>query len=220
MKKKILSLFLCLATVSTLTACKTNVLQNDNALTEPATDTLVTTPVQSDAVNTVCYDTLTEGTKAIYNNLLAGFQNFDEQIVVEGNEADIERAYKNVIADHPEIFYISGLVYKDASNIVSHDRFTVFPSYSETKDSYEDYLKQADAVATEYLAAIETDNKYQIAKSLFRVVAENTSYVKDATHNQDMLSVFLFNQSVCGGYCQGYASKSWHSLHNTCWKSK
>ena len=203
--KKILSTCTILIIAINTVACSffTNT-QNDNPETQ-IQDGEVKTAVFSSSVNTLCYDTLSSDIKKIYNILLEGINNFEAEIVVNGSEEDIEIAYRNVIADHPELFYLSGYVYKDASDIVNRNRYTVYPSYTETEEEAEDYLNRANIVAQSWIAEIPSNaSDYEKAKILFTKVIDNTSYISDTTHNQDMLSVFLFNQSVCGGYCKGY----------------
>ena len=67
-------------------------------------------------------------------------------------------------------------------------------------------MKDIKAAANEWLSDIPEDaSSYEKSKLIFEKVVDNTTYKKDCTHNQDMASVFLYGQSVCGGYTQGYS---------------
>ncbi len=209
MKRTIHTLALCAIIIISLVACSGfSFKANDSTDGQNSNDKIKTSAIagESTSVNTICYDLLSDNCKVIYDELLLAFQNFESEVIVSGSEEDIELAYRNILSDHPEIFYISGYVYKDKSNIVDRNNFIIYPSYTEDKDSYEELLSKADDVANSWIEKIpDTYNEYDISKYLFEKVIENTSYVTDTTHNQDMLSVFLFNQSVCGGYSQGYS---------------
>lgn len=208
MKKATVLLLTGLLSLNFMACSNLNIKGNDNPLSENPSETSKTAFVagETTAVNTVCFDTLTQSQKDMYTALLEGFENFSPEIVITGDEQDIEIAYKNIIADHPEIFYLSGYIYKDTSDILKRKEFTIYPSYTEDKDKYDELMKDIEAAADEWLSDIPEDaSSYKKSKLIFEKVVDNTTYKKDCTHNQDMASVFLYGQSVCGGYTQGYS---------------
>ncbi len=157
------------------------------------------------------YSTLDEETKAVYAELYEAMLNFSEDIFVSTKDANvIQLAYDAVSADHPEIFWVSGYSYNTFSTLSIVTRIEVTPGYTMTAEEAAAYQQQVDAVVSEWLSGISMDaSDYEKSKYVFETIIENTEYVSGSENNQNILSVFLNNESVC----QGYAEATAYLLH-------
>lgn len=160
------------------------------------------------SVNTITYSLLTDDQKAIYDALVNCYTNFDSQVEITGLEEDIETAHHAIIADRPEIFYVNGYV-TDASTgaiIDAAKEYTVYPNYTHTKEEYDDLMAQVNSVADGWCKNLSTSaTDYEKSKYVFDTIIDQAKYKTDAAYNQNMLSVFIYGQTVCGGYSQSFS---------------
>ncbi len=203
---KLLSVAICSAAMLTgLTGC------SGLAMTA-----LPVSPVSKDAItskfmteyNKVVYKTLTSEQKSCYEIMLNGFKGFRDSIRMTGSRTDIETAYNAIVADHPELFYVSGYVYNSRSSIFAKEsaEAAIYPNYSKTAAEYRDLMKAIDLEADEWLRELpEGSDDYEKSEFLFRKIVEWNSYSGVAEDGQDLMATFLTGEAVCGGYSQGYS---------------
>lgn len=148
------------------------------------------------------YTTLDEETQKVYDEVYQTMLLHEESVRVGTVRTDVlDRAYKAVIADYGEIFWVSGysyMQYMKGSVMVGID---FSPGYTVTEDERKLLQEQIDAAVTEILAGIGTEaSDYEKAKYVYEYLAGNVDYVVSAPDNQNIISVFLNGQTVCQGY--------------------
>lgn len=118
-------------------------------------------------------------------------------------EEDINRIFSAVLADHPEIFYVSGYHYTKhtlGEEILSIE-FT--GKYEMDRDSALTRKEQLEDAAKEWLSIVPADaSDYEKIKFVYESIIENTDYVLGSVDNQNIASVLLNHASVCQGYAQ------------------
>jgi hypothetical protein len=85
------------------------------------------------------------------------------------------------------------------------------PTYVYTKEERESLQQQVDAVVEEWMSGISiNDSDYDKAKYVFETLIEKVDYDLESRDNQNILSVFLYGETVC----QGYADATQYLLQN------
>ena len=149
------------------------------------------------------YNAISSEAQAAYDEILYTILQFDESIDLSTCDMDVmETAYEAVNSDYGGLFWVSGYSYykytDSDGNII---RLSFEPNYTMTQSEAEEYQTQVDAVVTEYLSDISpSDSDYTKVKTIFDKLIENVDYVSDSQDNQNILSVFLYGETVCQGY--------------------
>ena len=150
------------------------------------------------------YARLNETEKILYTDLLNGLTGFSNQIEVNTLEPEmLEKVFSCVMADHPEIFYVSGYRYTGYADGEKLSKMTVRGEYTHTKQEVEKLQKKIDAVTTEVLAGIPIGaTEYKKVKYVYDYIVNGTEYDLSAPESQNICSVFLNQKSVCLGYAK------------------
>lgn len=148
------------------------------------------------------YNCLSEDDKIIYRQI---YRIYKERLKnVELSTKDSEKAteiQQLVILDNPSLFYIDSSEYTKTSdkngNILKLE-FSAIISMSESEiqaaQTSIDSFKKGFAF---HISDTMTD--YEKAVAAYTYIIDNTEYVLDSPHNQDIYSIVL-GQSVCQGY--------------------
>lgn len=148
------------------------------------------------------YTTLDEETREVYDEVYQTMLLHGESVRVGTVETDVlDWAYKAVIADYGEIFWVSGYNYTQYSKGGVMVGLDFSPSYTVTEDERKRLQEQIDVAVTGILAGIGAEaSDYEKAKYVYEYLAGNVDYVVSAPDNQNIISVFLNGQTVCQGY--------------------
>ena len=115
----------------------------------------------------------------------------------------VERLFRCVLGDHPEIFYVDGYSctkYMQGDKAVSVE---FSGSYTMDPETALEYNRAIEESAGAILAGIEKDaGDYEKVKYVYEFIVCNTDYDLDAPHNQNIYSVFVNHRSVCQGYAK------------------
>lgn len=150
------------------------------------------------------YNQLNETEKNLYTDLLTGLANFSEQIEIQTLEPDVlEKVFNCVMADHPEIFYVSGYHYTGYADGEKISKMTVRGEYTYTKPEVDALQKKIDVSTTRILSEIDMDaTEYEKVKYVYESIINRTEYDLEAPDSQNICSVFLNKKSVCLGYAK------------------
>ncbi len=156
------------------------------------------------------YQHISEDTQAVYDQIYDCICSYKEGVVVSTKDDDvIAVAYEAVFADYGDIFWVSGYqinTYQKGDEIVSLE---FLPTYTMTEEQKNVYQVTIDSVTTEWLAGISQDaTDYEKALYVFETLIEKVDYDANSKENQNILSTFLYNSTVC----QGYADGAWYLL--------
>ncbi|MDO4797823.1 MAG: hypothetical protein Q4A01_07365 [Coriobacteriales bacterium] len=124
-------------------------------------------------------------------------------VVFETDSDDIDPAYKALMRDHPELFWLDGsctYLYSRMGDVV-----TVEPGLSVPLDQVPQLEERLEAVVDEFLASLPSDaDEYQVIQAAYEYVIRTTDYVPGADQSQNIQSVLLNHESVCAGYARTY----------------
>ncbi len=163
------------------------------------------------------YEKLDDTERHLYGEILYILADQREDISLTLPDKDrIDRVFKFVINDHPEIFYVDGYTYTLylLGDTPSHLLFT--GSYTMTKEAAEHYLTGIEDYYNTFRSALVTsginlEDDYEVIRFTYEYVIDHTEYDKSAPNNQSIVSVMTQHRSVCSGY-----SKTMQYLLNRC----
>ena len=147
---------------------------------------------------------LSESQQAVYTQMLNEAAAFSQSFAVfEASPEDIDPAYKAVIRDHPELFWLDGscrYTYSKIGDVVS-----VELGLNMELENVPAMKSRIEAVADELMLDVPADaSAYEVAKAAYEKIIATTDYDVNASHNQNIQSVFLGKSSVCAGYARAY----------------
>lgn len=147
---------------------------------------------------------LSETQQSAYKQLYEQAAGLEESFAVfEVSSDDIDPAYKALMRDHPELFWLDGsctYLYSRMGDVV-----TVEPGFSVELDQVPELQQRLEAVADEFVASLPEDaDDYQVIQAAYEYVIRNASYVPGASQSQNIQSVLLNHESVCAGYARSY----------------
>ena len=124
---------------------------------------------------------------------------------LDASEVDeaVDRIFRCVLGDHPEIFYVDGYSctkYMQGDKIVSVEFSGSYTMDQEAALGYRDAIEES---AQAILAGIERDSgDYEKVKYVYETIVCGTDYDLEASDNQNIYSVFVNHRSVCQGYAK------------------
>lgn len=141
------------------------------------------------------YSTLNVQEKYYYRKMLKCLMNYEDSVKIQSIDYNVmERAYKAIRRDYGGIFWVDGYDYATTKNS------TVFtPSYSMTKEKKEWYAQQIADDVKQVISQLN-GNDYEKVKALYEYLVKNVQYNESVENGQNILSVFLDNETVCNGY--------------------
>lgn len=152
------------------------------------------------------YETLNEEEKQVYNEIVYAIENRLESIRVSTlDEELLDKAHWAVYYDHCEYFWSETYQYEIYTNFKDEVVKLVFwPIYTMDAEQQETYQSQIDAEVASILAdAPVGGSDYDKALYVYRTLIEDNDYNLNAEHNQNIISVFVNNETVCLGYSYG-----------------
>lgn len=157
---------------------------------------------QSPSFDRYVYGTLGEEERKVYDEIYQAIDSHESKVRVDTlDQKVLEHAYRAVMADHGEIFWVSGYVYTRYTMGVQTVGLDFAPEYTMTLEERETFQTQIDAAVQEILAgAAGAAGDYEKAKYVFEYLAQNVDYETGAPDNQNIISVFLNRSTVCQGY--------------------
>ena len=141
------------------------------------------------------YATLNDQEKYYYRKMLKCLMNYEDSVTIPSIDYNVmETAYKAIRRDYGGIFWVDGYRYETTKDA------TVFtPTYSMTQDQKGWYATQIKNDVAEVTAKLR-GNDYDKVKALYEYLVKNVAYNESAENGQNILSVFLENETVCNGY--------------------
>lgn len=151
------------------------------------------------------YSTLSDAEKASYRDILYGLENRQYSVVSETDDDAVGRRLEQVMADHPELFYVNGYTGAKVKNNNGHVYYLIQGKYTCTQDEQADIQSKIDAEAGRILSGVPSGDDFTKAEYLVQSIVDNTKAdVSDASAKQTIVSVFLQHNSVCAGYSKAF----------------
>lgn len=148
------------------------------------------------------YNCLSEDDQIIYRQLYFIYQNKLSNATISTTDVDkANKIHQLILLDNPELFYISNSKYtktSDSEGNVLQLEYSANPTESDEEITriqaeIDNYIKDFSCHITSNMS------DYNKAVAAYTYIIQNTEYVKDAPHNQDIYSAVL-GQTVCQGY--------------------
>lgn len=147
------------------------------------------------------YQQLNEEEQTVYQELLQGILDHEEQIYVHSQEPGrTNDLIVDVLKDHPEIFWSDGTA--SSTSYSGLQNYTVVtPGYLYSKEECEKKQAQIDAAVSECLSGISGNaSDYDKILYAYEYIVNHVDYDDTAEDNQNICSVFIGKKSVCAGY--------------------
>lgn len=152
------------------------------------------------------YETLTDEEKQVYNEITYAIEHRLESITVSTlDEELLDKAHWAVYYDHCEYFWSETYQYEIYTNRKDEVVKLVFwPTYTMDEEQQVQYQTLIDQEVAEILAEAPVDGSdYDKALYVYRTLIEDNDYDLESEHNQNIVSVFVNNETVCLGYSYG-----------------
>ena len=154
------------------------------------------------AVDYYVYNTLSTEEQEYYDQMLDCITHFEDSVVIQGADGEtLERIRTAILADHGELFWFEGnFSYAEfEENGVKSASF--LPEYTMTENQKESYESQVESTKDQWLSELASDaSEYEKVKYVYEVLIDEVTYDLTAENNQNILSVFLGQRSVCAGF--------------------
>ena len=148
------------------------------------------------------YTELNESARNCYLEIYSILADMLEKVELSSRDTDeIDLAFRAVMVDHPEIFYVKGyLIGKYMSG--SELRKIVFSgTYTLSKKEVESKREEVENYVQRCIASCPAGaGDYEKIKYVYEYLIRNNRYVPDSENNQNILSVVENGQTVCQGY--------------------
>ncbi len=150
------------------------------------------------------YSMLDQDGQRLYLEILTILRTMGQDITVSSTDTEqIDKAFKCVLLDHPEIFYVKGYSMTKLTRGGVLSKITLSGTYSMSRSEKEEKEKLAAAAAASILGQIpQGTSEYDRVKFLYEYLVLHTEYDVDSEQNQNILSVLLNGRSVCQGYAK------------------
>lgn len=154
------------------------------------------------AVDYYVYNTLTEEAKGYYDQLLDCVESFDDAIVIQGADGEtVHEISTAVLADHGELFWYEGNYSYSEYDENGEPSTSFMPVYTVNEAQKEKYEQQLESVESQWLSGISKDaSDYEKVKYVYEQLVERVTYDLSAENNQNILSTFLNERTVCAGF--------------------
>lgn len=171
--------------------------------------------VQGEAITNVnivreyAYEQLDSGYRALYRDIFTILNSMGEDIPLSDEamknieEDDLEYVFSNVMADHPELFFVNGYLYTVYNRGTKTVSIEFSGQYNVDRDTAVRREKEIEASASRIVRGIDSrKSDYEKVKYVYETLIKDTDYAHDSEDNQNIYSVFVNHKSVCQGYAK------------------
>lgn len=154
--------------------------------------------------NLYYYSLLDSFDRQLYLEMYIILKGYETNVCLCSMDSEkIDTVYSCVLFDHPEIFYSNGYVLTQYTVKDEVVRYSIAPMYTMEKEQAEEAQKLVDEYTEVFLQGIDKfASEYEKIKYTYEFVIINTEYELDSPENQNILSVMLYQKSVCQGYAR------------------
>jgi len=159
-------------------------------------------PPERISLEKYAYQQLDSAGQTVYDEMLSAILNQEKDVQISTTDTELmQRAYKAVCSDYGGLFWVDGYVFTRYTRGEELMSLEFSPKYTMTKEQRLELQKQIDGIVEAWLAGISiNDTDYDKAKYVYELLALNTEYVENAEDSQNIVSVFLRQETVCQGY--------------------
>lgn len=150
------------------------------------------------------YHTMDSFYKPLYTEIYRILINMQtEEVVSTTVPSHLDYAFQCVLADHPEIFYVTGYTYVKFMEDNKITQITFSGTYTMPEAEAQDLWQQLQVAAKTCISGIPSGaDEYEKVKYVYEYLVNITEYKLDSKENQNICSVLLYGESVCQGYAK------------------
>lgn len=149
------------------------------------------------------YGTLNADQQNTYREIYAVITGMQDDVLLSSVDTDeIDVAFKCVMIDHPDIFYVKGYslgkyMYGDVI-----DRISISGTYTMTKADVEKKQQDVEQYITNVIEKAPRENDYDKIKYVYEYLIRTNEYDASVYNNQNILSIIDSSRTVCQGYAK------------------
>lgn len=150
------------------------------------------------------FSTLEITQQNLYVEILYALENYVEEMLVSTTDTmQIDKVFQCVLLDHPEIFYTDGYSFVKYTLGNEVKKITFKGTYTHGPEEKEQREAEIEMAALQMLKGISAEaDDYEKVKYVYETIINSTEYDMEAEENQNIISVFLNQTSVCQGYAK------------------
>lgn len=148
------------------------------------------------------YSMLDENTKYTYREIFSILARMLSRVELTSKDPDeVDLAFRAVMLDHPEIFYVKGYSIIKYMNGKTLSKIAFSGTYTMTREEVNEGKEKVE----EYVEKVKTlcpqdAGDYDKIKFVYDYLITTNEYVQDSPNNQNLLSVVENGKTVCQGY--------------------
>ncbi len=150
------------------------------------------------------YGTLNPEEQRLYLEILTILRTMGRDTTISSTDtAQIDKVFKSVLIDHPEIFYVQGYSMTKLTRAGILSKITLSGTYTMSQSDQEEKERLAVAAAADILSQMPAGaSEYEKVRFVYEYLVRHTEYDINSEQNQNILSVLLNGRSVCQGYAK------------------
>ncbi len=148
------------------------------------------------------YSMLDEDTKYTYREIFSILARMLARVELTTKDPDeVDLAFRAVMVDHPEIFYVKGYSIIKYMNGKTLSKIAFSGTYTMEREEVNKARDEVDAYVEKVKENLPKDaGEYDKIKYVYDYLITSNEYVPDSPNNQNLLSVVENGQTVCQGY--------------------
>ena len=161
---------------------------------------------QSDTAFSYGYSQLSGDEQQLYREILNSLLSCQEETELSVKDPEmVERVFRYVMADHPEIFYADGYEVTTYRLGTELRRITFTGTWTLESDEVLSRRAQLEAAAALWLEGLpDGTDDFEKAKYIYDALILRTEYEQGSADSQTICSVLLNQRSVCQGYAKTF----------------
>lgn len=140
-----------------------------------------------------------------YAEIYCAIKNMEDDVTLSTlNLERVDKAFKYMYYDHPELYYVSGYTYTKTLMNDEPVSLAISGYYTMNESEVKAYKEYVNNYVVDFKSAlgdfVENADDYNIVKFTYEYVIDHTDYDVNAPHNQSIISAMAYGHSVCAGY--------------------
>ena len=148
------------------------------------------------------YSELDDDTRTTYMEIYAILSDMLEKVELSTLDTDeVDLAFRAVMVDHPEIFYVKGYSIGKYMNGTTLKKIVFSGTYTMPKSGVEAARERVEDYVNRVLQNVpQNAGDFDKIKYVYDYLIRNNEYVLDSENNQNIMSVVDNGRTVCQGY--------------------
>ena len=158
--------------------------------------------VESISKGRYAYESLSKENKVIYDQMLDAIMLHEEETALSATENSyLEDIFNCIKADYGGLFWVDSFRYTQYQRNGQTEMMSFSPNYTMSLEKRQKTQKKINKRVKKFLKGIRRgDSDYEKVKYVYRKLIEQTDYNLEAPDNQNIISVFIHQKTVCQGY--------------------